>query len=60
MLEEDGLEFDAFLKKNDEKMQDALKRAEKNTKLKQDKLQEIKKLNTETGLVRAEVSKIAV
>jgi hypothetical protein len=41
-------------------MQDALKRAEKNTKLKQDKLQEIKKLNTETGLVRAEVSKIAV
>lgn len=60
MLEEDSLEFDAFLKKNDEKLQEALKRAEKNTKLKQDKVLEIKKLNTETGIVRAEVSKTAV
>nr|XP_024396837.1 cilia- and flagella-associated protein 100-like isoform X3 [Physcomitrium patens] len=57
MLEEDSIEFDAFLKKNDEKMQEALKKAEKNTKLKQDKVMEIKKLNTEMGIVRAEVSK---
>lgn len=60
MLEEDSIEFDAFLKKNDEKMQEALKKAEKNTKLKQDKVMEIKKLNTEMGIVRAEVSKTAV
>lgn len=58
MLEEDSIEFDAFLKKNDEKMQEALKKAEKNTKLKQDKVMEIKKLNTEMGIVRAEVSKV--
>lgn len=42
MLEEDSIEFDAFLKKNDEKVM------------------EIKKLNTEMGIVRAEVSKTAV
>ncbi|WIA23526.1 hypothetical protein OEZ85_000262 [Tetradesmus obliquus] len=38
MLEEDGLRFDAFLKENDEKVQEAIKRADTEAKAKQDKL----------------------
>ncbi len=38
MLEEDALRFDAFLKENDEKVQEAIKRAEMEAKAKQDKV----------------------
>ncbi|CAM6061949.1 unnamed protein product [Sphagnum tenellum] len=57
MLEEDTLEFDAFLKKNDEMLQEAMKKAGENTRMKQDKVLEIKKLTTETAVVKAELSK---
>ena len=38
MLEEDAIRFDTFLKENDKKAHEAIKRAEKETKLKQDKV----------------------
>lgn len=38
MLEEDGLRFDAFLKENDKKVQEAIKRADVEAKSKQDKV----------------------
>ena len=38
MLEEDALRFDAFLKENDEKVQEAIKKAEVEAKAKQDKV----------------------
>lgn len=38
MLEEDALRFDAFLKENDEKVQEAIKKAEAEAKAKQDKV----------------------
>ena len=38
MLEEDALRFDAFLKENDEKVQEAIKKAEFEAKAKQDKV----------------------
>ena len=38
MLEEDALRFDAFLKENDEKVQEAIKNAETEAKAKQDKV----------------------
>jgi hypothetical protein len=37
-LEEDALRFDAFLKENDEKVQEAIKKAEVEVKAKQDKV----------------------
>ncbi|KAH8061605.1 hypothetical protein JL721_8836 [Aureococcus anophagefferens] len=45
MLEEDAIRFDTFLKENDKKAHEAIKKAEKETKLKTDKVQEIKRLN---------------
>ncbi len=38
MLEEDAIRFDTFLKENDKKAHDAIKLAERETKLKQDKV----------------------
>jgi hypothetical protein len=38
MLEEDAIRFDTFLKENDKKAHDAIKMAERETKLKQDKV----------------------
>lgn len=57
MLEEDALRFDAFLKENDEKVQEAIKRAEMEAKAKQDKLLEIKRLNTAIAAFRSEMNK---
>jgi len=57
MLEEDAMRFDAFLKDNDRKAHDALKRADAETKAKQEKVAEIKKLNQEIAKVEAEMSK---
>jgi hypothetical protein len=57
MLQEDAQRFDAFLKENDEKVQAAIKKAEVATKAKQDKLQEIKRLNAAIAAIRSELSK---
>lgn len=57
MLEEDALRFDAFLKENDEKVQEAIKRAEVEAKAKQDKVLEIKRLNTAIAALRSEMNK---
>ena len=57
MLEEDAMRFDAFLKENDRKAHDALKRADLETKEKQEKVLEIKKLNAEISKVENEMSK---
>jgi hypothetical protein len=38
MLEEDTLRFDAFLKENDEKVQEAIKRADAESRAKNDKV----------------------
>ena len=45
MLEEDAMRFDQFLKDNDQKAVQAIKKAEAETKAKAEKVQEIKKLN---------------
>jgi len=57
MLEEDAIRFDTFLKENDKKAHEAIKAAERETKLKQDKVQEIKKLNQAIQMVQSEMSK---
>ena len=51
MLEEDAVSFDSFLKENDKKAHDAIKKAEQETKHKTDKVQEIKKLNQQIQMV---------
>jgi len=57
MLEQDAMRFDSFLKENDRKAHDALKRADLETKEKQEKVLEIKKLNAEISKVENEMSK---
>ena len=57
MLEEDALRFDAFLKENDEKVQEAIKRAEMEAKAKQDKVHEIKRLSAAITTIRSELNK---
>jgi len=57
MLEEDALRFDAFLKENDEKVQEALKRAEHEAKLRHDRASEIKRLNGLTAVLKSEMGK---
>jgi len=57
MLEEDAIRFDTFLKENDKKAHEAIKRAERETKLKTDKVQEIKKLNQQIQMVQSDMSK---
>eukprot|EP00898_Chlorokybus_atmophyticus_P006120 jgi/Chlat1/6509/Chrsp45S00472 len=57
MLEEDALRFDAFLKENDEKVQEAIKRAEMEAKAKQDKVHEIKRLTAAIAAIRSELNK---
>uniref|UniRef100_A0A7S1CA91 DUF4200 domain-containing protein n=1 Tax=Bicosoecida sp. CB-2014 TaxID=1486930 RepID=A0A7S1CA91_9STRA len=57
MLEEDAIRFDAFLKENDKKAHEAIKNAEREAKLKQDKVQEIKKLKHAINVVQSDKSK---
>jgi hypothetical protein len=57
MLEEDALRFDQFLKDNDQKAVQAIKRAEAETKAKSEKVQEIKKLNMQITQIKSEMSK---
>lgn len=57
MLEEDALRFDQFLKDNDQKAVQAIKKAELETKAKAEKVQEIKKLNAQITTIKSEMSK---
>ena len=57
MLEEDALRFDQFLKDNDQKAVQAIKKAEAETKAKAEKVQEIKKLNMQITQIKSEMSK---
>lgn len=57
MLEEDAIRFDAFLKENDKKAHEAIKRAERETKIKTDKVHEIKRLNQQIAAVSSDMSK---
>ena len=56
-LEEDAIRFDTFLKENDKRAHDAVKEAEAATKKKNDKVQEIKRLNQQLQAVSSEMSK---
>jgi len=58
MLEEDAIRFDTFLKENDKKAHEAIKRAEAETKAKQDKVQQIKKLNQQIQMIQSDQSKL--
>merc|ERR1712127_556241 len=58
MLEEDAIRFDTFLKENDHEAHKAIKRAEAETKAKQEKVAEIKKLHQEIQAVQSEMSKL--
>ncbi|CAM9751470.1 unnamed protein product [Chrysoparadoxa australica] len=57
MLEEDAVRFDTFLKENDKKAHEAIRKAERETKLKQDKVHEIKKLNQQIQMAQSDMSK---
>jgi hypothetical protein len=57
MLEEDAIRFDTFLKENDKEAHKAIKRAETETKAKTDKVQEIKKLNSQIQAIQSDMSK---
>lgn len=57
MLEEDAIRFDTFLKENDKKAHEAIKKAERETKLKTDKVHEIKKLSQQIQMVQSDMSK---
>ncbi len=57
MLEEDALRFDVFLKENDKKAQEAWREAEKETKKKMEKIQEIKRLNQQLQILQSTINK---
>ena len=57
MLEEDKLRFEEFLRENDEKVKEAITKAEIETKAKQDKVNEIKRLNAAIATLRSELNK---
>lgn len=57
MLDEDITRFDTFLQNNDHKAHQAMKNAEEQTKIKQDKLQRIKHLKSQLSAVQSEIAK---
>merc|ERR1711934_1213595 len=57
-LEIDTLNFDKFLKKNDAKARDAIKKAEVEAKKKNEKIQEIKRLRQKIQVSQSEISKL--
>ena len=57
VLEEDALRFDSFLKDNDKKAQTAIRMAEKETKKKVEKLQEVKVINQELQAIQSNINK---
>merc|ERR1711966_119662 len=59
MLQEDQDKFEEFLKKNDKMAHQAIAKAEKETKAKQDKMTEIKKLNTQIRHIKSKNLKTA-
>ncbi|KAM4651934.1 cilia- and flagella-associated protein 100 [Discoglossus pictus] len=56
-LEEDAVRFDEFLKQNDRNSVEALKQADKESKLKMEKVAEIKKLTTQMVNIKSDISK---
>ncbi|KAJ3302235.1 Cilia- and flagella-associated protein 100 [Gonapodya sp. JEL0774] len=56
-LEEDAARFDAFLKENDRNSVEAIKKAEAETKLKLDRVSEIKRLSLQLVSARSDMSK---
>ncbi|XP_007888560.1 cilia- and flagella-associated protein 100 [Callorhinchus milii] len=56
-LEEDAAMFDEFLKENDRNSAEAMKIAEQETKLKMDKVAEIKRITTQMMGIKSEISK---
>ena len=56
-LDDDARRFDVFLKENDAKTQEAMRLAEKETKRKMGKIQEIKKLNQQLQQVQSSINK---
>ncbi|BDA40395.1 Cilia- and flagella-associated protein 100 [Coccomyxa sp. Obi] len=57
-LLEDGAAFDRFLKESDEKVQQAMRRADTETKAKQEKVTELKKLNNALAVAQSELRKV--
>lgn len=57
MLDEDAQRFDDFLKENDERVQEAIKRAEVEAKAKTDRVNDIKRLNGQIAAIRSELGK---
>jgi len=57
-LEEEAVRFDGFLKSNDAAAHNAVKEAETQTKIKTEKMQELKKLKHAIGIVAAEKGKL--
>ena len=58
MLLEDTARFEKFLRDNDEKAIEAAKRAEQETRLKQEKMKEIRKLSAEIEVTKNDLSKV--
>ncbi|XP_028414422.1 cilia- and flagella-associated protein 100-like [Dendronephthya gigantea] len=56
-LEEDAQMFDEFLKENDKNSVDAIKIAENETKIKLEKVSDIKKINAQMMAIKSEISK---
>ena len=57
MLEEDAIRFDSFLKENDKKAHDAIKKAEEETRKKQEKVFEIKRLTQHIQQLNSDIIK---
>ena len=57
MLEEDAARFEGFLKENDLKVQEAIRAGEAETKQKNDRVQEIKRINAQMTVIKTELSK---
>ena len=56
-LEKEALEYEEFLKRSEKKTMDAVKLAELEAKKKNEKIQEIKRLNQEINILRSEIIK---
>ena len=59
MLEQDAIRFDKFLKANDKNAHDAIKRQEQESKERQEKVNEYKKLTADRAKIEADISKIS-
>lgn len=57
-VRQDAMRFDTFLKENDAKALEAIKHAEAQAKIKQDKAQEVKRLNQQIQAIQGQMSKL--